>query len=122
MFDTMMVERRTTGAVPAGLGEMEPGPVLAGFLASIDVDLVSGYDQIVVLRPHQRMVSHYTAHLYGDMASVSATLARMGTNPVCAAESAAAEIRAALTLPQRAADVEIGSARDLADAKTWVAE
>src|SRR5680860_1464268 len=115
MFDTMVVERNTTGAVPAGLDEMEPGPVLAAFLASIDVDLVSGYDQIVVLRAHQRMVSHYTAHLYGDMASVSATLARMETNPVCAAESAAAEIRAALTLTRRAADIEYGFARDLAE-------
>ncbi len=53
-------------AIPGNLDVLEPGPVLAGFLASIDVSEVSGLDQIVVLRAHRRMVSHYQANVYRD--------------------------------------------------------
>ncbi|MDP2623550.1 MAG: hypothetical protein Q8Q29_07135, partial [Actinomycetota bacterium] len=50
--------------IPAGLDGMPPGPVLAGFLASIDVDAVSGHDRVVVLRAQQRMASHLQAQVY----------------------------------------------------------
>ena len=48
-----------TDVIPVGLDSMEPGPVLAGFLASVDVTRLSGFDRIVVLRAHRRMASHY---------------------------------------------------------------
>lgn len=35
--------------VPESIDTMEPGPVLAAFLASVDVSKVSGYDRVVVL-------------------------------------------------------------------------
>lgn len=98
--------------VPAGLDEMEPGPVLAAFLASIDVAEVSGYDRIVVLRAHQRMASHYNARVYEDMASVADHMNEID-GPEIAAESAAAEIRAALHLTRRAADSELDFAMQL---------
>ncbi len=108
MFDT------TYELIPPGLDEIEPGPQLAGFLASVDVDAVSGYDRIVVLRAHQRMASHYSAAVYRDMASVTDVMAsELSDQPHDAAEAAAAEIRVALHLTRRAADVELSFALDL---------
>ena len=103
--------------IPVGLDVMSPGPVLAGFLASIDVSRVSGYDRVVVLRAHQRMSSHYAAQAYRDMASVVDAMAapeEYGSSEF-AAEYAAAEVRAALHLTRRAADVEVAFALDLRD-------
>ena len=99
--------------IPAGLDEMEPGPILAAFLSSIDVTRVSGYDRIVVLRAHQRLVSHYTASLYADMAAVVDVLDDDDTKRCDAAEAAAAEVRAALHLTRRCADTEVGIALEL---------
>lgn len=56
--------------IPAGLDEMAPGAELAAVLADTDVGAVSGYDRIVVLRAHQRLVSHYQAQVYADMAAI----------------------------------------------------
>jgi hypothetical protein len=100
--------------IPAGLDEMEPGPILAAFLSGIDVTRVSGYDRIVVLRAHQRLVSHYTASLYADMAAVVDILDDDDTKRSDAAEAAAAEVRAALHLTRRSADNEISIALELA--------
>ena len=92
---------------------MEPGPILAAFLSGIDVTRVSGYARIVVLRAHQRLVSHYTASLYADMAAVVDILDDDETKRSDAAEAAAAEVRAALHLTRRSADNEIGIALEL---------
>ncbi|MDH5373394.1 MAG: 13E12 repeat family protein, partial [Acidimicrobiia bacterium] len=94
---------------------MEPGPVLAGYLASIDIATLSGYARVVVMRAHSRMVSHYQAHLYSDMAAVVDALDESdGLEDLeLVIESAAAEIRAALRLTRRAADSELALAMDL---------
>jgi hypothetical protein len=100
--------------VPPGLDEIPPGPQLAAVLSVIDVRRISGYDRVVVLRAHQRLVSHFTASLYADMAAVVDALDEHNDSPYWdAAESAAAEIRAALNLTRRGADVELGVALDL---------
>ena len=99
--------------IPPDLGKMPPGPELATVLAGIAVDELSGYDQVVVLRAHQRMASHYAAHAYADMAAISATLYDSEDDHQLADEAAAAEIRVALCLTRRAADAELGLALDL---------
>jgi hypothetical protein len=97
--------------IPPGLDEMEPGPVLAGYLASIDVASVSGHDRVVVLRAHKKMASHYEAQVYRDMAAVADAFVEEGeAEPGFAPEAAAAEVRAALALTARAADVEMAFA------------
>jgi hypothetical protein len=68
-------------AIPAGLDEMAPGPELAAVLASIDVNAVSGYDQVVVLKAQQRMVSHHQAQAYAAMAAITATLDDVENEP-----------------------------------------
>ncbi len=101
--------------IPSGLDEMEPGPELAGVLASIDVTTVSGYDRIVVLKAHQRMASHYQAQLYADMAAIVEAVQDVEecVDPLWAPEMAAAEIRTALRWTRRAADDELLTALDL---------
>jgi hypothetical protein len=104
-----------TEQIPPGLDKMQPGYVLACFLGHIDVDTLSGYDRIVVLRAHQRMASHYLAHTYRDMTSVADAIGveEEIDKPGFAAEAAAAEVRAALRLTRRAADVEMAFAIEL---------
>jgi Domain of unknown function (DUF222) len=105
MFDSV------AGAVPSGLDDMEPGVVLAGFLASVDVSELSGHDRVVVLRAQQRMASHYQAQLYAAMVSVVDVMD--DDDPLWVVESAAAEIRVALRLTRRAADSELDLALGL---------
>ena len=62
MFE--MMEAESIQVIPDGLDEMVPGPYLAAILSATDVSCLSGYDRVVVLRAHQRLVSHYSAQLY----------------------------------------------------------
>ncbi|MFV1962873.1 MAG: hypothetical protein ACC658_13710, partial [Acidimicrobiia bacterium] len=83
--------------IPGNLDDLEPGPVLAGFLASIDVSEVSGLDQIVVMRAHQRMASHYQGHILRDMSAVTHTISDRAVlgDDIEAAQAAEAEIAVA---------------------------
>jgi hypothetical protein len=92
---------------------MEPGPILGVFLSAIDVAGLSGYDLIVVLAAHQRMVSYYQAQVYSDMASVSDLMEELDSDYELAYQAAAAEIRAALRLTRRTADTELDLALGL---------
>ncbi len=97
--------------IPPGLDKMEPGPMLAVILLAVEVRTLSGHDQIVVMRAHQRMASHFQARVYDDMTAV---VDRMDDDDLMsAAESAAAEIRAALSLTRRATDRELEFALNL---------
>lgn len=100
--------------VPAGLDEIAPGPVLAAFLSSLDVNRLSGHDRIIVLRAHQRLASHYAAEVLTDMtAIVDSFVYQEGETPDLAIQSAAAEARAALQLTRFSADNEMVLATDL---------
>ncbi|MCL1594618.1 MAG: HNH endonuclease [Actinomycetia bacterium] len=103
--------------VPPGLDAMEPGPVLAGWLSSIDVSEISGLDRVILLRAHQRMASHYHAQMYADMTAVADAIRTDVYEPVPdpqdAAEAAAAEIRVALHLTCRTSDIEMSFALGL---------
>ncbi len=84
--------------IPARLDDMAPGPVMGAFLSSVDVTKLSGYDQIVVLRAHQRMASYYQAATYQDMAAVNTTMSTFDgyhQRDIDASEMAAAEVRVA---------------------------
>jgi hypothetical protein len=95
------------------LDQLPPGPALAQLLATIDLEAISGDDRVAVLRAHQRMASHYAARVYGDIAAISDAISDLDDDPALAHEAAAAEIRAALRLTRRAADIELGLALDL---------
>jgi hypothetical protein len=95
--------------IPPGLDAMPPGPALAGFLASIDVEAVSAHDRVVVLRAHQRMTSHFQAQSMSAIAAISDHMERelFSDDPALAWEASATEIRAALRLTRRSAEVEL---------------
>ena len=114
MFDVSEVEAGLA-CIPAGLDEMEPGPVLAAFLAGIDSGMLSGHDRVVVLRARSRLIAHHTAQLYGDMTAIADTADQHLDDPYEAAQSASAEIRLALSLTRRAADTELETAFRLRD-------
>lgn len=101
--------------VPAGLDAMAPGPALGAFLASIDVDRVSGHDRVSVLRAQQRMASHFQAQVYAAMASVAEHMngVEFEDDADLAWQAASTEIRAALRLTRRAADSELGLATEV---------
>lgn len=113
-FPRLPHESSTYDSIPDGLDRMSPGPVLGTYLASVDVSRLSGYDRVVVLRAHQRMVAHYQAKLYEDMVSIRQVFRDRGDDPVDAAMVAASEVQCALHLTRRAADVELSFAVDLA--------
>jgi hypothetical protein len=98
--------------IPPDLDRMPPGPTLAAFLASIDVDRVSGHDRVLVLRAHHRMVVHHAAQTYAAMASVADHMEAdlLPDDAALAWEAAATEIRAALRLTRRSAEAELDRA------------
>jgi hypothetical protein len=100
--------------VPDRLDCMAQGPVLAAYLSSVDVSLLSGYDRVKVLRAHQRMVAHYQAKLYEDMASVRDANRDMDNDHEHAGMLAASEVRSALHLTRRSTDIDMSFALDLA--------
>ncbi len=93
------------------MDDLEPGPELGGILACIDVSEVAPHDRVTVMRAHHRQRSFYDAQVYRDMTAIVAVMD--DDNPQWAAESAAAEIRAALHLTRRATDVELSFALEL---------
>jgi len=110
---TAELPRCTPDPIPGGLDDLEPGPVLAALLSSIDVTQISGHDQVIVLRAHDRMASHHAARRYRAMAAVHTTMLHFDGYPQRwedAADSAAAELRAALHLTRRASDNELALA------------
>ena len=96
--------------IPAGLDRMEPGPILGVLLSAIDVSRLSGWQRVVVLRAHHKMASHYQAQVYEDMALVADSMTEIDDDPQVASEAAAAEVRAALRLTRRSADIELALA------------
>lgn len=114
MLDTHFDSQEcATERIPSGLDQMAPGPVLGAFLSSVDIDGLSGYDRVVVLRARQRMASHYQAQVYTDMAGIVASLDDPTSRFQGTTELASAEIRAALHLTRRSADIELSFALDL---------
>lgn len=110
------VEDRTYDGIPSRLGEMEPGPVLAAFLESLDVKNLSGHDLVVVLKANQKMVSYHSAQMYTNMAALQTSMLTFDGYEQTfedAAASASAEVRAALHLTSRSADIEMTLALNL---------
>jgi hypothetical protein len=98
-------------SIPSNLDDLQPGPELGGVLACIDVDDISPYDRIILLRAQQRQRSFADAQLYRTMASIADALD--DDHPRYGTDAAAAEIRVALRLTRRATDNELSFALEL---------
>ncbi len=104
---------------------MAPGRELAGVLADIDRENLSGHDRVFVMKACARQVAHYQAEFYSEVQGVweaeretcRASFSGLREEGLVLSseidEMASAEVRAALTLTRRAADVVVGLAYDL---------
>jgi hypothetical protein len=112
MFD----ETRVVG-LPEGITEMVPGPELARLLGSIDRHSLIGYDRVLLMKARSRQVAHEQAHLYADMVSVfqaeKELIPDLNLDEVY--ELTVAEIRSALTLTRRSAELQVDFARQLVE-------
>ncbi len=111
--------------LPDNLERMAPGRELAVVLADIDREKLSGHDRVVVMKACARQVAHYQALFYSDVQGVweaerdacHASFSGLGEEGLIFSseidDMASAEVRAALTLTRRAADLVVGLAYDL---------
>ncbi len=100
--------------VPSGLADMPPGPAVAVLAASVEVERLSGHDQVMMVEALQRLVSFFSAQLYRAITSVTDTfVAQEGYSAGGASEAAAAEIGAALHVTRRSAEHEVALADGL---------
>ena len=103
--------------LPVGLAELKPGPELAAVLAAVDRDRLKGYDRIDLLQARARQVAHDQAEMYADMLAVAEAVGEELSSEGCdlaeIEDSAASEIRACLVWTRRAAESQLGLARDL---------
>ena len=116
LYVSIMVEHMfEREGIPKGLAEMPPGPQLAAVLTSIDRNRTSGYDRVAVMKARSRLRAWVEAEFYADLQSVAEAELEMLPVPDEAMESAEGEIRAALTLTRRAAEMQMGMAYQLRD-------
>ena len=108
MFDTK---------TPQTLGSIAPGPELAGALAGMDRDRLGGHDRVELLKARARQLAHDQAQLYADIYSVSEAIGELfGPGPLEEMfETTCSEVRTALTLTRRAAEVQVDLAFQLGE-------
>jgi hypothetical protein len=121
----MFESERVAQDLPRDLLEMAPGLELGQVLAALDRHRLTGYDRVVLLEAHARQVAHYQAELHADIQAVWEAEREAALNELSELseaglvlsseidEMASSEIRAALTLTRRAADVYIDLAHGL---------
>ncbi len=122
MFDNELCSQHTKSVLPRAVFEGSPGPELAAFLSVVDPSQLSGHDQVLVLRAHQRMASHYQAKFYSNIAALTDAMLDFDEDVELATHAAAMEVRAALRLTRRMAEMEIDFAQELVHRLPHVAQ
>ncbi|MBV9731035.1 MAG: DUF222 domain-containing protein [Pseudonocardiales bacterium] len=103
--------------IPEDLASIPPGPELAHVLVGLELSRLSGFDCVEVLKAQYRQANHERARVMAAMVEVGLCgpvpadeeLRRMAVPD----EFSADEVRAALVLTRRAADVQFWLAHDL---------
>lgn len=94
--------------LPRDLEEIAPGPYLAAVVSGVDRSKLSGHDVVRLMNARARLVSHYQAGLYADIAEVAHAYdpdtAVRDSHPV---EFAAEEIQTALTKTRTSARLDL---------------
>lgn len=101
-------------ALPGGMETWPLGPALAAIMSAVSPASVSGHDRVTMLRIHQRLASYFEAKALEDVASISDALVDACEGDVeTAQEAAAMELRAALRLTRRSADLKLELAHEV---------
>ena len=93
------------------LAELGPGPEMAALLATISKANLTAADRVHLMQAHQRMVSYYQAEMYSDIVAIWQH--DQGEDLGEQFAFVVSELRAALRLTRRAAEIELGTAIDL---------
>jgi hypothetical protein len=92
------------------LDRLWAGPELVRRVAEVPIQELDTADRVRMMRAHQRLVAHYQAKLYQDMAAIWEE--QKDDFPDEGFAIAVQEIRAALNLTRRAAESELNNAID----------
>jgi hypothetical protein len=95
------------------LDAVPPGVHLAAMVDQLNLDTITGHEQVAVLRAQQRQASHHQAMVYRAIAAIVTTMEDEFDDPESQIHAATAEIRAALRLTRRAAETELHMALEL---------
>jgi hypothetical protein len=111
-------------SLPSNLDSIDPGPDLAMALAGVDHQRLGGHDRVELLKARARQLAHDQAQLYADIHSISEAIGELfGPNEVEEVfETTCSEVRTALTLTRRAAEVQVDLAFQLAERLPQVRE
>ena len=123
LLDADLLDSGDDDGLPADLESIPPGLMLHIILSSVDRDRLSGYDRVRVLKADQRMVGHFQARVYADVEAVSVSISVVlddlwegaSPDPVMVDDATSSEIRAALHLTRRGADIQVDLAFQLCE-------
>lgn len=104
----------SAATLPDDLSALVPGPFLAALLSVVSPAELSGYNRVLMLQAHQKLVSHFEAAVLEDVVSIADVMIdEFGDDFTEANEATALEIRGALRLTRRGAEVKIVLADDV---------
>jgi hypothetical protein len=111
-------------SLPPNLDSIAPGPDLAMAMAGLDRRRLGGHDRVELLKARARQLAHDQAQLYADIHSVSEAIGELfGPGPLEEMfETTCSEVRTALTLTRRAAEVQVDLAFQLGERLPQVGE
>ncbi|MGH8923554.1 MAG: hypothetical protein ACRDWA_02735 [Acidimicrobiia bacterium] len=69
-YDSLFDPPGTDSLLPPDLAETAPGSGLGNVLAAIDSPSLSRYERVQLIGAYQRMISHYQACFYREIASL----------------------------------------------------
>ncbi len=100
--------------LPGGIERLEPGPMLAAALTTIDISRLSGADLTRLLPLLQKQISGFEAVVLIIISEIADVMVdEFGDDLAEAYEATALELRALLRITRRAADIQIGLAEEL---------
>jgi len=115
-LDLLAPDADDDAGLPADLGSVAPGLLLAVILSSADRDRLSGYDRVELLKARSRLISHLQAELYADIHAVSEAVSELDHfEHQDGFYTTASEVRAALTLTRRAGETHTDLAFQLTE-------
>ena len=88
--------------LPEDVESLDPGPELAEVVWGVDRSRLSGYDLVTLLQAEARLVAHFQAAYYSTITEISGLLTD--------ADTASAEVAAALNLTRASSEAEYGLA------------
>ncbi len=115
--DPELFQSGESEGLPLDLGTIPPGLMLMLVLSGVDRDRLSGFDRVELVKARSRLIAHLQAELLADVESVSEATGELGNldqpDPDQIFETTVSELRAALCLTRRSAELMVDLAFQL---------